>query len=91
MLDVVDEAIEAGANLGFSAIECMDTFGDIPDWQNKAWRQRAINCGLDIIFEYHPESGWRNIQQAAPSTAKLIIKVASPFLEHGAITLLIDH
>ena len=88
---IVDEAIEAGANLGFSAIEFMDTFGDIPDWQNKAWRQRAINCGLDIIFEYHPESGWRNIQQAAPSNAKQIIKVASPFLEHGAITLLIDH
>ena len=76
---IVDEAIEAGANLGFSAIEFMDTFGDIPDWQNKAWRQRAINCGLDIIFEYHPESGWRNIQQPAPSMLNKLLKLPVHF------------
>ena len=40
---VVDEAIEVGAELGFSVMEFMNTFGDIPEHQIRAWRQRAID------------------------------------------------
>ena len=90
-MGVVDEAIEAGANLGFAAMEFMNTFGDVTPWQNKAWRQRAFDCGMDIIYEHHPESGWRSVEREAPATAKQIIDAANPFVEHGAFTVLIDH
>ena len=53
---VVDEVIEAGAELGFTVIEFMNTFGDVPEEQ-LAWRQRAIDCGMKIIYEHHPERG----------------------------------
>ena len=88
---IVDEAIEAGANLGFAAMEFMDTFGDAPDWQLKNWRQRAIDCGMNIIYEHHPESGWRSTKKILPASSKKIIDAAEPFVEHGAITVLIDH
>ena len=88
---IVDEAIEAGANLGFAAMEFMDTFGDAPDWQVKNWRQRAIDCGMNIIYEHHPESGWRSTKKVLPASSKKIIDAAEPFVEHGAITVLIDH
>lgn len=91
---VVDEAIEAGAELGFPVIELMNTFGDVADEQLKAWRQRAIDCGMSIIYEHHPERGWRKGQSDivdVPSTAVEIAQGAEPFLAHGAFTLLIDH
>ena len=91
---VVDEAIEAGAELGFPVIELMNTFGDVTDEQLKAWRQRAIDCGMSIINEHHPERGWRKGQSDivdVPSTAVEIAQGAEPFLAHGAFTLLIDH
>ena len=88
---VVDEAIEAAANLGFSIMEFMNTFDDVPNWQLKNWRQRAIDCGMDLIYEHHPESGWRKVERAISSNAKEIISSAEPFLEHGAFTVLIDH
>ena len=88
---VVDEAIETAANLGFSVMEFMNTFNEVPSWQLKAWRQRAIDCGMDLIYEHHPESGWRKIERAVASDAKQIISSAEPFLEHGAFTVLIDH
>ena len=91
---VVDEAIEAGAELGFPVIELMNTFGDVADEQLKAWRQRAIDCGMSIIYEHHPERGWRKGQSDIvdePSTAVEIAQGAEPFLAHGAFTLLIDH
>ena len=91
---VVDEAIEAGAELGFPVIELMNTFGDVADEQLKAWRQRAIDCGMSIIYEHNPERGWRKGQYDivdVPSTAVEIAQGAEPFLAHGAFTLLIDH
>ena len=88
---VVDEAIEAVANLGFSVMEFMNTFGDVPESQVRAWQQRAIDCGMGIIYEHHPESGWRSVEKDLPATAKQIIEKAEPFLEHGASTVLIDH
>ncbi len=91
---VVDEAIEAGAELGFPVIELMNTFGDVADEQLKAWRQRAIDCGMSIIYEHHPERGWRKGQSDivdVPATAVEIAQGAEPFLAHGAFTLLIDH
>ena len=87
---VVDEAIEAAANIGFSVMEFMNTFDDVPGWQLKAWRQRAIDCGMSLIYEHHPESGWRKVEKAKASNAKQIISSAEPFLEHGAFTVLID-
>jgi phosphosulfolactate synthase (CoM biosynthesis protein A) len=91
---VVDEAIEEGAELGFPVIELMNTFGDVADEQLNAWRQRAIDCGMSIIYEHHPERGWRKGQSDivdVPSTAVEIAQGAEPFLAHGAFTLLIDH
>ena len=72
-------------------MEFMNTFDDVPSWQLKAWRQRAIDCGMDLIYEHHPESGWRKVERAIASNAKQIISSAEPFLEHGAFTVLIDH
>jgi len=91
---VVDEAIEAGAELGFTVIEFMNTFGDVPEEQLKAWRQRAIDCGMKIIYEHHPERGWRKGRADiidSPATAAEIAQGAEPFLAHGAFTVLIDH
>ena len=72
-------------------MEFMNTFDDVPSWQLKAWRQRAIDCGMSLIYEHHPESGWRKVEKAKASNAKQIISSAEPFLEHGAFTVLIDH
>jgi phosphosulfolactate synthase len=91
---VVDEAIEAGAELGFPVIELMNTFGDVADEQLRAWRQRAVDCGMSIIYEHHPERGWRKGRSDivdVPATAVEIAQGAEPFLAHGAFTLLIDH
>ena len=90
----VDAAIEAGAELGFPVIEFMNTFGDVADEQLKAWRKRAIDCGMSIIYEHHPEHGWRKGRSDiadVPATAAEIAQGAEPFLAHGAFTLLIDH
>lgn len=88
---VVDQAIEAGAALGFAVMEFMNTFGDIPESQLKKWRKRAINCGMSLIYEHHPERGWRKGASDRPASAAEIIQGAEPFLEHGAFTVLIDH
>ena len=50
-----------------------------------------MDCGMDLVYEHHPESGWRKIERAVASDAKQIISSAEPFLEHGAFTVLIDH
>lgn len=88
---VVDQAIEAGAALGFSVMEFMNTFGDVPESQLKEWRKRAIDCGMNLIYEHHPERGWRTSAADRPASAAEIIQGAEPFLEHGAFTVLIDH
>lgn len=88
---VVDEAIEVGAELGFSVMEFMNTFGDIPEHQIRAWRQRAIDCGMSLIYEHHPKKGWQKDAPDIPATAAEIIQGAEPFLAHGAFMLLIDH
>ena len=46
---------------------------------------------MSLIYEHHPESGWRKVEKAKASNAKQIISSAEPFLEHGAFTVLIDH
>jgi len=51
-------------------MEFMNTFDDVPSWQLKAWRQRAIDCGMSLIYEHHPESGWRTVEKAKASDAK---------------------
>ena len=88
---VVDEAIEAAAALGFPVMEFMNTFGDVSEKQLRDWRQRAIDCGMRLIYEHHPERGWREGATDTPATATEIVQGAEPFLAHGAFTLLIDH
>ena len=90
-LGVVDEAIEAGAALGFSVMEFMNTFGDVPESQLRKWRKRARDCGISLIYEHHPERGWRKGVADRPATSAEIIEGAEPFLEDGAFTLLMDH
>ena len=53
--------VGANKDVDFTFKEFMDTFGDAPDWQLKNWRQRAIDCGMNIIYEHHPESGWLSL------------------------------
>ena len=88
---VVEDAIIAGADLGFRVIEFMNTFGDVSEKQWKNWRQLALDHGMKIIYEHHPESGWRNNTKNTPVSAEDIIKGASPFLEHGAFKIMLDH
>jgi len=90
-LGVVDEAIEAGAALGFSVMEFMNTFGDVPERQLRKWRSLARDCGMSLIYEHHPERGWRKGVADRPATSAEIIEGAEPFLADGAFTLLIDH
>ena len=90
-LGVVDEAIEAGAALGFSVMEFMNTFGDVPERQLRKWRSLARDCGMSLIYEHHPERGWRKGVADRPATSAEIIAGAEPFLADGAFTLLIDH
>ena len=71
-------------------IEFMNTFGDVTETQWKAWRQLALDHGMKIIYEHHPESGWHDDATTVPSLAENIISGAIPFLEHGAFTLMID-
>ena len=87
----VNEAIDAAADLGFSAMEFMNTFGDIPENQIKDWCNRAIKNGMNIIYEHHPESGWRKTKKNIPTTLKQIIETADRFFEYGAFAMLIDH
>ena len=90
-LGVVDKAIEAGAALGFSVMEFMNTFGDVPERQLRKWRSLARDCGMSLIYEHHPERGWRKGVADRPATSAEIIAGAEPFLADGAFTLLIDH
>lgn len=87
----VEDAIVAGAELGFKTIEFMNTFGDVSSSQWRDWRQSATDCGMRIIYEHHPERNWRNVFADRPSTADEILRGAEPFLNHGAFTLLLDH
>ena len=89
-MGVVDEAIEAGAALGFSVMEFMNTFGDVPERQLGKWRSLARDCGMSLIYEHHPERGWRKSVADRPATPAEIIEGAEPFLADGAFTLLID-
>jgi len=90
-LGVVEQAIEAGAALGFSVMEFMNTFGDVPERQLRKWRSLARDCGMSLIYEHHPERGWRKGVADRPATSAEIIEGAEPFLADGAFTLLIDH
>ena len=72
---VVDEAIEAGAELGFSVMEFMNTFGDVPEHQLRAWRQRAIDCGMSLIYEHHPKKGYKRTQQIFQLLQRKLSKV----------------
>ena len=44
-----------------------------------------------LIYEHHPERGWRKGATDTPATATKSFRVLEPFLAHGAFTLLIDH
>ena len=88
---VVEDAIVAGAALGFRVIEFMNTFDDVTDAQWKAWRQLALDHNMKIIYEHHPRSGWYDNATNVPAQAESIVRGAAPFLEHGAFTLMMDH
>ena len=88
---VVEKAIVAGAELGFKVIEFMSTYGDVPEKQWRSWRQLALDHGMKIIYEHHPERNWRKNSKESPTNAEDIIKGAMPFLEHGAFKVMLDH
>ena len=45
---VVDQAIEAGAALGFSVMEFMNTFGDVPESQLKRMAQASNRLRYEL-------------------------------------------
>lgn len=88
---VVEEAIAAGSELGFRAIEFMNTTDDVSPAQWKSWRKLALELDMRIIQEHHPLVNWNQSLPARPSTAEEILRGAAPALEDGAFILMIDH
>ena len=88
---VVEEAIIAGRELGFRVIEFMNTADDVSPQQWDAWRQVAIENDIQFTFEYHPLYNWDQSYPQQASSSDEILRAATPFLEAGAIKVMIDH
>ncbi len=88
---VVESAIEAGRELGFRAIEFMNTTDEVSPAQWKAWRKLASDLGMRVIQEHHPLYHWDGRLKPRASSADDILRGAEAALEDGAVMLMIDH
>ncbi len=88
---VVERAIAAGRELGFRAIEFMNTADDISSAQWAAWRKHALALDMRIIFEHHPLYNWNQSLPRKSASAEDILREAEPFLADGAFAVMIDH
>ena len=87
----VAPAIALAAALGVRAIEFMNTGADVTPRRWQQWRALAADHGLQVIFEYHPPHHWNAAEPVRASGAVEILQAAGPFLEAGAVKLMIDH
>ena len=87
----VEPAIALAGELGVQAIEFMNTGADVTPrcWQR--WRTLAAEHDLQVIFEYHPPHHWDAAEPVRASGADEIYESAAPFLDAGAVKLMIDH
>ena len=87
----VEPAIALAGELGVRAIEFMNTGSDVTPQQWRRWRAQAAEQGLQAIFEYHPPHHWDPAEPERASAADEILQAAAPFLDAGAVKLMIDH
>ena len=87
----VDPAIALAGELGVKAIEFMNTGSDVTPHRWQGWRAQAAEHGMQVIFEYHPPHHWDPAEPERSSGADEILHAAAPFLDAGAVKLMIDH
>ena len=89
--DAVEPAIALAGELGMRAIEFMNTGTDVTPRRWQRWRTLAADHDLQVIFEYHPPHHWDAAEPVRASGADEILQAATPFLDGGAVKLMIDH
>ena len=87
----VDKAIVLGKELGFEYIEFMSTYKDVPEEDLFRWRKLSKELGLNIFYEHHPKRNWFKNSDEESSAFADIISMAKPFIDDGAIMLVLDH
>ena len=87
----VDKAIVLGKELGFEYIEFMSTYKDVPEKDLFRWRKLSQELGLNIFYEHHPKRNWFKSSDEESSAFADIISMAKPFIDDGAIMLVLDH
>ena len=85
----VDQAIVLGRELGIHFIEFMNT--DLAPEKAKNWRKISQDNGVKFIFEFHPPHHWNPNSPVTASNAEEILSAASPFLDDGAVKVMLDH
>jgi len=87
----VDKAIVLGKELGFEYIEFMSTYKDVPEEDLFRWRKLSKELGLKMFYEHHPKRNWFKNSDEESSVFTDIISMAKPFIDDGAIMLVLDH
>ena len=87
----VDKAIVLGKELGFEYIEFMSTYKDVPEEDLFRWRKLSKELGLNIFYEHHPKRNWFKSSDEESSAFADIVSMAKPFIDDGAIMLVLDH
>ena len=87
----VDKAIVLGKELGFEYIEFMSTYKDVPEEDLFRWRKLSKELGLNMFYEHHPKRNWFISSDEESSAFADIISMAKPFIDDGAIMLVLDH
>ena len=87
----VDKAIVLGKELGFEYIEFMSTYKDVPEEDLFRWRKLSKELGLNMFYEHHPKRNWFKSSDEESSAFADIISMAKPFIDDGAIMLVLDH
>ncbi len=87
----VDKAIVLGKKLGFEYIEFMSTYKDVPEEDLLRWRKLSKELGLNMFYEHHPKRNWFKSSDEESSAFADIISMAKPFIDDGAIMLVLDH
>jgi len=87
----VEPAIALAGELGVRAVEFMNTGSDVTPHRWRRWRAQAAEQGMQVIFEYHPPHHWDPAEPERASGADEMLQAAAPFLDAGAVKLMIDH
>ena len=90
-IGAVDKAIVLGKELGFEYIEFMSTYKDVPEEDLFRWRKLSKELGLNMFYEHHPKRNWLKSSDEESSAFADIISMAKPFIDDGAIMLVLDH